>query len=117
MGQRIHCSFSVTGWLTRAALMSPEERQQHCAGLMHEGRQATYEEAVRGMVEELAQGHRVIPFGPPCEGFSYVTGCPGHEIPEEPANPKPDPRESWAAAWESSGRGCGPVVQKRTEVD
>jgi hypothetical protein len=29
-------------------------------------------------LEELAQGHKVIPMGKPCEGFSYETGCPGH---------------------------------------
>lgn len=25
------------------------------------------------------EGKEVIPFGDPCEGFSYKTGCPGHE--------------------------------------
>lgn len=25
------------------------------------------------------EGKRVIPIGDPCEGFSYLTGCPGHE--------------------------------------
>ena len=27
-------------------------------------------------------GLKVLPFGKPCEGFSYQTGCPGH--PKEP---------------------------------
>ena len=26
------------------------------------------------------EGVKVIPFGEPCEGFSYDTGCPGHEM-------------------------------------
>ena len=25
-----------------------------------------------------SEGIKVIPFGDPCEGFSYQTGCPGH---------------------------------------
>jgi len=28
------------------------------------------------------EGKKVIPIGEPCEGFSYETGCPGHEIKE-----------------------------------
>lgn len=24
------------------------------------------------------QGKKVLPFGDPCDGFSYETGCPGH---------------------------------------
>lgn len=27
---------------------------------------------------QLAQGKHVLPMGEPCEGFSYLTGCPGH---------------------------------------
>ncbi len=26
------------------------------------------------------EGVKVIPFGEPCEGFSYQTGCSGHEV-------------------------------------
>lgn len=29
------------------------------------------------------EGKKVIPLNdPPCEGFSYETGCPGHEVNE-----------------------------------
>ena len=28
---------------------------------------------------QLLQGKKVLPMGKPCEGFSHVTGCPGHE--------------------------------------
>ena len=41
-------------------------------------------EKVRGSVVrdwlklQLAQGKRVLPMGDRCEGFSDVTGCPGH---------------------------------------
>jgi len=30
-------------------------------------------------MDELSKGRTVVPFGKPCEGFSYETGCPGHE--------------------------------------
>lgn len=30
------------------------------------------------LMDELAQGHEVLPTGE-CEGFDYKTGCPGHE--------------------------------------
>lgn len=33
------------------------------------------------LTEELAQGHKVLPTGAPCEGWSYETGCPGHVAP------------------------------------
>lgn len=26
------------------------------------------------------EGKKVIPIGEPCEGFSYIDGCPGHPI-------------------------------------
>lgn len=31
---------------------------------------------------EAFKGRKVLPFGEPCEGFSYETGCPGHPIEE-----------------------------------
>jgi hypothetical protein len=34
----------------------------------------------------LAEGKKVLPFGEPCEGFSYETGCPGHLQIEETRN-------------------------------
>jgi hypothetical protein len=37
------------------------------------------DEAWNALADELAKGHRVIPVGDACEGFSYQTGCPGHE--------------------------------------
>lgn len=36
------------------------------------------EEMRNAFVDELAQGHEVIPVGKPCDGFDYKTGCPGH---------------------------------------
>lgn len=31
------------------------------------------------LMYEQAMGKKVLPIGEPCEGFSYQTGCPGHE--------------------------------------
>lgn len=39
-------------------------------------------EAKRVLEESLAIGRKVLPFGH-CEGFSYQTGCPGHEYEPE----------------------------------
>lgn len=46
-----------------------------------DGRYATADEAWDYLADELAQGRRVLPYGAACEGFSYETGCPGHEEP------------------------------------
>lgn len=45
------------------------------------GRELTIPEIKEWLMDELAKGRRVIPLGKPCEGFSYETGCPGHEEP------------------------------------
>jgi hypothetical protein len=46
--------------------------------LSRHGTAATRTEAIEWLYDELAKGRRVLPMGPPCEGFSYETGCPGH---------------------------------------
>lgn len=43
-----------------------------------DGSKYTADEVRAAFVDELTQGHEVIPIGEPCEGFSYKTGCPGH---------------------------------------
>lgn len=42
------------------------------------GRKLTAREILDELLDHVAAGHKVIPFGEPCEGFSYETGCPGH---------------------------------------
>lgn len=37
------------------------------------------EEFRDALMDELAQGHEVIPMSKECEGFNYKTGCPGHK--------------------------------------
>lgn len=46
-----------------------------------DGRPMTAREAKLELMQELVNGHMVIPFDQPCEGFDYAGGgCPGHEI-------------------------------------
>lgn len=41
-------------------------------------RKLTASEILDELLDHVAAGHKVIPYGNPCEGFSYETGCPGH---------------------------------------
>lgn len=50
-----------------------------------DGKSCTSQEARDYLMDRLSEGKKVIPFGAPCEGFSYETGCPGHPIDEEEA--------------------------------
>ena len=46
--------------------------------LREDGTVATPAEAREMLMDQLAMGRKVLPFGEACEGFSYETGCPGH---------------------------------------
>jgi hypothetical protein len=50
------------------------------------GRRLTADEAHDALCEHLRKGHLVLPLGKPCDGFSYVTGCPGHPAATAEAN-------------------------------
>lgn len=54
--------------------------RRHKAAMFRDktGRRLTADEAHEALCEHLRKGHHVLPLGKPCEGFSYVTGCPGH---------------------------------------
>lgn len=50
------------------------------------GKTLTPDQARDYLLDELAQGHLVLPMSnPPCEGFSYEAGCPGHDVAESEA--------------------------------
>src|SRR5580765_1797039 len=60
-----------------------------------DGSLMSWREAKATLMDELAKGRKVLPFGD-CEGFDYETGCPGHPAAltastdppsERPANP------------------------------
>ena len=72
---RIHMCVDVRGIIRRLsasrAKMAPGITDGH-------GRPVTRLHAIELFMDELAKGHKVVPMGEPCEGFSYETGCPGH---------------------------------------
>ena len=43
------------------------------------GRHATAEQAREHLLDLLQEGKKRLPLGEPRDGFSYETGCPGHE--------------------------------------
>ena len=75
----VHCSIDVKGWIGIYGRASVAERKLMARGITVDGRAATPDEALSAMLDELAAGHLRLPVGTPCEGFSYSTGCPGHE--------------------------------------
>lgn len=44
-----------------------------------DGTSMTEDEILDALLDYVAAGYNVIPLGPPCDGFSYTEGCPGHE--------------------------------------
>ena len=71
----IHCCVSIRG-----ALKWPKRKLR---GMLvdESGRKLTADEVREWLFDQLALGRRVLPMGAPCEGFSYETGCPGHQEP------------------------------------
>lgn len=85
MSRTIHMCQSVEGPLMNYRV-SDWKRIAKCV-TRDDGSRMTWEEVKQWFIDELAKGHKVIPLGKPCEGFSYVTGCPGHEEPKETVTP------------------------------
>jgi hypothetical protein len=44
-----------------------------------DGSLATASETREWLLDHLQEGRKRLPIGEPCDGFSYETGCPGHE--------------------------------------
>ncbi len=65
-------------WLdVRGALANWSDREFRGAFKHDDGRAMTAREAKEALMDEIAQGHRVIPIGD-CPDFDFQTGCPGH---------------------------------------
>ena len=79
MRRTLHLCLSVRGALRWDKRMMARQAK---AARHADGRVLTGEELREHLMDELAQGHEVIPLGAPCEGFDYETGCPGHDEPE-----------------------------------
>lgn len=52
-----------------------------------DGSECSGREGRAWLLEQKALGRRVLPFGDPCDGFDYQTGCPGHPVVEMPGDP------------------------------
>ena len=82
MSRTTHSCLSVRG-----ALLNWSDRRFEGLFRRDDGTVMTAREAKMALLDELAQGHEVIPLGAACEGFDYRgRGCPGHE--NEPAIPR-----------------------------
>jgi len=81
-GRTFHIHLSVRG-----ALRDFSKRQLKGMFYMEGGRECSADEAKDHLLEALAQGKEVLPFGPPCEGFDFASnGCPGHDNPPPVVN-------------------------------
>ena len=80
-GRTFHIHLSVRG-----ALRDFSKRQLTGMFRNTDGTKCSADEAKDHLLEALAQGKEVFPFGPPCEGFDFAgNGCPGHDHDKEPA--------------------------------
>jgi hypothetical protein len=81
-GRTFHIHLSVRG-----ALRDFSKRQLKGMFRLEGGRECTADEAKDHLLEALAQGKEVLPFGPPCDGFDFAgNGCPGHDNPPPVVN-------------------------------
>jgi hypothetical protein len=62
----------------RGALRWPKRRLRGLVRDTETGRYASADEAREWLMDRLVEGKRVLPMCE-CEGFSYETGCPGHD--------------------------------------
>lgn len=76
MSRLTHVHISVVGALANVA-MHDEVYDTLCIHGKHCGSPEEYRQALR---ELLDNNILAMPVGSPCEGFSYQTGCPGHEV-------------------------------------
>lgn len=74
MPRTVHCCLDVRGALKNMARRQLDGMFRH-----DDGRKVSADEAKEHLMDAIAKGYEVLPFGPPCDGFSYQTGCPGHE--------------------------------------
>jgi hypothetical protein len=72
MAETFHCCLSVRG-----ALRWPGSKLR---GMLRneQGHALSADEVREWLMDQLAAGREVVPFGAACDGFDYKTGCPGH---------------------------------------
>jgi hypothetical protein len=72
----VHCGLSVRG-----ALRWNKREFRRMLKSMHKADGTPFrdiEELREALFDLLSQGHEMLPFGEPCEGWSPKDGCPGH---------------------------------------
>jgi hypothetical protein len=96
-GRTVHVSLS-----TRGALRHFVEREWRNVVSRDDGTYLTPAEVKEYLLCELAEGHEAIPYGEPCEGFSFKTGCPGH--------PSLEPVRPCRSCGKADARGLTPCL-------
>lgn len=73
MSTTVHTCVSVRGLLRR--------KDRELKGLLRDGAGnfRSGAECREWLLDRLSEGNEVLPFGEPCEGFDFKTGCPGHK--------------------------------------
>ena len=81
MARTVHSCISVRGMLN----WDRRETKRYLRTITkNDGtRFSSIDEFRNALLDELVEGHEVLPIGKPCAGFDYKTGCPGHEEEED----------------------------------
>jgi hypothetical protein len=77
MSRIVHMCIDIRGMLKW-----PKRRLRNIVSDDH-GRYLSADAARDWLLDQLAEGKRVLPLADPCEGFDYQKGCPGHERPDQ----------------------------------
>lgn len=92
MGSRqIHLCLDVSGAIRNKMFSGFRDEQ---------GKRMSRKAAHQELLNLQAQGIKVIPIGERCEGFSYETGCPGHDVQDEDVTEESEAHEPVEAAIE-----------------
>jgi len=78
-GKILHVQIDIRGAIRRGWWKEGGDMSLVGSVRFPDGRHATSDEILDMLLDHIAAGHHVLPIGEPCEGFSYETGCPGHE--------------------------------------
>lgn len=78
MCKTIHCCISVRGMLNW-----PNSEAKRMLRSITKGDGMPYRDVSEfrnALMDELAQGHEVLPMSKDCDNFDYKTGCKGHKV-------------------------------------
>ena len=79
MKKMIHMKMNIRG-----CLLNWSDAEMRGVFSDDDGSELSPREAKSMLLDELSQGHEVLPLGKACEGFDYSgPGCPGHPMPDD----------------------------------